>query len=217
MTLYGYWRSSSSWRVRIALHYKALDFDNVPVHLVRGGGEQLQAAHLKRNPMGQVPVLEVDGVYLGQSLAILEYLEEQYPMPALLPATPMLRARARRIAEVINSSVQPQQNLSLVKRLHADFGVDKADWMCSVIQDGMDRLERSVAAGSANGVANSAGPYLVGDGPSFAEVCLIPQLFNARRWGCNVSAWPTLLRAESAVQQHPAFLAAHPDRQPDAQ
>jgi len=209
VTLYGYWRSSSSWRVRIALHFKGLEFDNVPVHLVRDGGEQLQAAHLQRNPMGQVPVLEVDGVYLGQSMAILEYLEEQHPQPALLPEMPLQRAQARRIAEVINSSVQPLQNLSLVKRLHAEFGADKVDWMRSVIQDGMDRLESSVAGG--------VGPFLVGDGPSFAEVCLIPQLFNARRWGCNVSAWPTLLRAEMAAQEHPAFLAAHPDRQPDAQ
>lgn len=209
MTLYGYWRSSSSWRVRIALHYKGLDFENVPVHLVREGGEQLQSEHLARNPMGQVPVLEVDGVYLGQSMAILEYLEEQHPEPALLPKAPLQRAEARRIAEVINSGVQPMQNLSLVKRLHADFGADKVAWMRSVIQDGMDRLEQSVAG--------TPGPFLVGDAPSYAEVCLIPQLFNARRWGCDVSAWPTLLRAEMAVQQHPAFLAAQPDRQPDAQ
>jgi maleylpyruvate isomerase len=142
-------------------------------------------------------------------MAILEYLEEQHPEPALLPKAPLQRAEARRIAEVINSSVQPMQNLSLVKRLHSEFGADKVAWMRSVIQDGMDRLERSVA--------DSPGPYLVGDAPSFAEVCLIPQLYNARRWGCDVSAWPTLLRAEMAVQNHPAFLAAHPDRQPDAQ
>ena len=209
MTLYGYWRSSSSWRVRIALHYKGLDFDNVPVHLVRDGGEHLKAEHMQRNPLGQVPVLEVDGVYLGQSIAILEYLEERHPQPALLPRAALERAEARRIAEVINSGVQPLQNLSLVKRLNADFGVDKVEWMRSVIQQGMDSLERSVVG--------TPGPYLVGIGPSFAEVCLIPQLYNARRWGCDVSAWHTLLRAEMAVQKHPAFLAAHPDRQPDAQ
>lgn len=209
MTLFGYWRSSSSWRVRIALQYKGLDFDNVPVHLVREGGEQLKAEHLQRNPMAQVPVLEVDGVFLGQSLAILEYLEECHPQPALLPTGRLDRAEARRIAEVINSSIQPLQNLSLVKRLHADFGADKVDWMRTGIQDGMDRLERSVVG--------IPGPHLVGVSPSFAEVCLIPQLYNARRWGCDVSTWPTLLRAESAVQKHPAFLAAHPDRQPDAQ
>lgn len=209
MTLYGYWRSSSSWRVRIALHVKGVAFDNVPVHLVRDGGEQLKAEHLQRNPLGQVPVLAVDGVYLGQSMAILEYLEEQHPTPALLPQSPLERAEARRIAEVINSGVQPIQNLSLVKRLHAEFGADKVGWMRSSIQDGMDRLERSVAG--------TSGPFLVGTAPSFAEVCLIPQLYNARRWGCDVSAWPTLLAAEAAVAEHPAFLAAHPDRQPDAQ
>lgn len=209
MTLYGYWRSSSSWRVRIALHFKGVAFRSVPVHLVRDGGEQLRAEHLRRNPLGQVPVLEVDGVYLGQSMAILEYLEEKHPQPPLLPREPLQRAEARRIAEVINSGVQPLQNLSTVRRLHEEFGADKQDWMRSVIQDGMDRLERSVAG--------TPGPFLVGVGPSFAEVCLVPQLYNARRWGCDVSAWPTLLQAEMAVQDHPAFIEAHPDRQPDAQ
>lgn len=208
MKLYGYWRSSSSWRVRIGLAHKNIAHTTEPVHLVRG--EQLSAAHRAKNPMGQVPVLELDdGRLLSQSLAILMYLEEVYPHPPLLPADPYDRAMAWALAEDVNSGTQPLQNLSVVRWGAEELGADKVVWMRHWIQHGLDAME-----GRAAGLSD--GPWLVGEGPSFAEVCLVPQLFNARRWGCAIERWPTLLRAEAAALALPAFSDTHPDQQPDA-
>ncbi|MCA9526967.1 MAG: maleylacetoacetate isomerase [Myxococcales bacterium] len=207
MRLYTYWRSSCSWRVRISLHFKGLAFESVPVHLVRGGGQQHDAGYLGKNPMGQVPALETDEGLLTQSLAILEYLEERYPSPALLPADRVGRAHARAIAEAINSGVQPLQNLAVLQHLGQAYGAEAPPWAKHWITRGLARVEQMVGAG----------PFAVGEAPTFADACIVPQLYNARRFGCPVEAWPRLLAVEAACAALPAFQAAHPDQQPDAE
>ena len=145
MKLYGYWRSSCTWRVRIALSFKRLNHEVVPVHLVREGGEQHQLPHLRRNPMGQVPVLETrDGRHLAQSMAILEYLEENHPVPSLLPTHPFERARARQLAEMVNAGIQPLQNLTVLRRVSDVEGGDARDWARHFIERGLDAMEREV-------------------------------------------------------------------------
>jgi maleylpyruvate isomerase len=208
--LFSYWRSSSAWRVRIALNYKNLEHEIVPVHLLRDGGGQHEPGFLEYNPMGQVPVLEVqDGektLRLTQSMAILEYLEEKAPTPPLLPADPISRARARQLAEMINSGIQPLQNLALRQALRAQ-GFDPDPVVRTFVENGLAAVE---------GVARStAGRFLVGDQPTFADAYLIPQLYASRRLYVDVGAFAALLRIESNCATLPAFQAAHPDAQPD--
>jgi len=210
--LYGYWRSSASWRVRIALHFKGLAFDYAPIHLVKDGGVQNSEAYRALNPLGSVPLLEFEHGgrthRLSQSLAILEYLEEAHPAPALLPAEPLARARVRMLAELVNSGIQPLQNLAVVQHLKHVLHADEQAWAAHWIARGLAALEASVAP--------SAGRYCVGDAPSFADACLVPQLYSARRYRVELAPYPTLLRVEQACELLPAFQAAHADRQPDA-
>lgn len=212
MKLYGYWRSSATYRVRIALGLKGLDYEVVPVHLLEGGGQQHTDAFKARNPMSQVPVLEVQEgaktAQLAQSIAIFEYLEEAYPRPALLPADPVLRARARQLTEIVNSGIQPLQNLFVLQHLK-EHGVDGTAWMQLFIRRGL---------GAYQAIAETtAGKLSVGDQPTFADCALVPQLYSARRSGIDVEAEFSLLaRIEAACSELPAFQAAHPDRQPDA-
>lgn len=211
-TLYGYWRSSASWRVRIGLHLKGLAFDTVPVHLVRDGGEQHGDAHRSRNPMEQVPVLEIDDgtgcpVQLTQSLAILTWAEAYVPQPALWPSDPLARARAVELAEIVNAGIQPLQNLSVLQALEA-HGVDKAAWGRQVIARGLHAvLARSAVC---------RGAFLVGEEVSVADVCLIPQMYNARRFGVDLEPLAPLVEIEARCAQLSAFASAHPDAQPDA-
>lgn len=207
MKLYGYWRSSASWRVRIALAYKGLSYEYVPVHLVKDGGQQHGEAHRARNPMEQVPVLEVDGRLLTQSLAIIEWLEETWPQPALLPKDPFLRMRARQLAEIPNSGIQPLQNLSILQEIEK-LGGDKQAWGARWNRRGLAAME-AIAR-------ETAGRFLVGDEPTVADVCLVPQLYAARRFGVDPAEFPTLLRVEAACAELPAFRQAHADVQPDA-
>lgn len=208
MKLYGYWRSSSAWRVRIGLALKGVEVEHVPVHLVSDGGQQHTADHRMRNPLRQVPVLEIDGpVYLSQSLAILTWLDETFPEPSLLPGDAVQRARIWQLAEVVNAGIQPLQNLRVLQKLEAR-GVDKAAWGREVIAEGLAGLEAMAAA--------TAGRYMVGDQVSLADICLVPQLYNARRFGVELSPLPTLVRVEAACEALDAFQVAHPDRQPDA-
>jgi maleylpyruvate isomerase len=211
--LYSYWRSSSAWRVRIGLGLKRLECEIVPVHLLRTGGEQFRPEFLALNPLAQVPVLEVPGVgpaggafYLTQSMAILEYLEEIHPSPPLLPRDPLLRARARQLAEVVNSGTQPMQNLRLQNALRA-AGVDPRPLVKEFNELGLAALEGLSAP--------TAGRYLLGDDVTLADVMLVPQLYGARRNGVDVEAFPTLRRVERACEVLPAFVAAHPDAQSD--
>ena len=209
MKLYGYWRSSCSWRVRIAMAYKNLNWTEVPVHLVRNGGEQHDFEHWQRNPMAQVPVLALDdGSSITQSLAILEYLEERFPRPSLLPTSVNARARSRELAQVINSGIQPLQNLSLLKHLKTGWGIEPRAWARQFIETGLDALEEMVRKDS--------GHFLVGDLPSLADVCLIPQLYNARRFGCDMSRWHRLTEVERAAFDLACFELTRPERQSDA-
>jgi maleylpyruvate isomerase len=209
MRLYNYWRSSASWRVRIALHWKGLPFEYVPVQIVER--RQSEPEYAQKNPMQQVPTLEVEDegaiVALGQSLAIIEYLEECHPTPPLLPAGRVARARARQLAECVNAGIQPFQNLPVLGVIKDELGGDSVAFARRWNTRGLEALEA---------LAGSAGAFLVGDAPSIADVCLIPQLYSARRFGVEVGAFPTLLRIEAACNALPAFVAAHPDRQPDA-
>jgi maleylpyruvate isomerase len=212
MRLYGYWRSSASWRVRIGLHLKGLDFDQTPVHLVQDGGQQHGAEHLARNPLAQVPVLEVEHegqtVLLSQSLAILEYLDERWPSPRLLPEDPVARARARQLAEVVNAGIQPLQNLYVMQHLKRVGAPDARAWSAHFIARGLTSLERMAG--------DTAGHFLVGDQVSVADLCLVPQIYNARRFELDLTAFPILSRVEAACAEHPAFQRAHPSQQPDA-
>lgn len=217
MKLFSYWRSSSSWRVRIALAFKGIDYAYEAVHLVQNGGEQHADSYRARNPMKQLPTLEISTKggtqHLAQSMAILEYLEETHPEPALLPADPFLRARARQLAEIVNSGIQPLQNLHLMQRLKASFEVegepvDARKWCAPFIADGLKAYETLAA--------ETAGKFSVGDNLSFADLCLIPQLYNARRFSVDLSAYPLLLQIEQNCQALDAFKESHPDAQPDA-
>lgn len=208
--LYNYFRSSASWRVRIALAWKGIAYEYVPVSLVKDGGEHLTEAYRAVNPLQAVPTLDIDGVKLSESLAIIEYLEETRPEPPLLPRGAIARAEARCLAEAVNAGVQPLQNLRVLRKLDADFQVGEAGkkaWAGHFNQVGLAGLERLVAT--------TAGAYCVGDAVSVADVCLVPQLFGARRFGVDVHEFPTLLRIEAALAELPAFEAAQPSRQPD--
>jgi maleylpyruvate isomerase len=220
-TLYGYWRSSATWRVRIGLHLKGIPFRTVPVHLVRDGGEQNQAEHLDRNPMGQVPVLswmdDAGNAYrLTQSLAILEFIEETWTSdPGLLPGDTFARCRARALAEIVNSGIQPFQNLWLLKTI-SGLGADGREVGRTAIAKGLHALQDEVELAADLPKAARPGDWLVGDAPTVADACLIPQLYNARRFGLDVDRWPLLAAIDRRAAEHPAFIAAHPDAQPDA-
>lgn len=210
MKLYGYWRSSATWRVRIGLALKGLDADVVPVDLKNG--QQRDVSHRQRSPLGQVPVLEWNEGektrQLSQSLAILQWLDTIHPSPALLPQSPWERARAWQLAEAINAGTQPLQNLHTQRRLKQISTASTADWSHDFIVEGLDALETMAS--------QEPGRFLVGDQPSIADCCLIPQLYNARRYGCDMQRWPRLRAVESAALQLPAFTDTHPNRQPDA-
>jgi maleylpyruvate isomerase len=212
MILHSYWRSSASYRARIGLGLKNLRWDYQAVNIIAGDGEQKTAAYRLKNPMAQVPTLEIvedDGrrILLPQSLPILEYLEERWPDPAILPGDPYLRARARALAEIVNSGIQPLQNLAVTKKVIALGGDDKA-WVQGFVADGL--------AAFASQAATTAGHFCVGDHPTVADICLIPQLYSARRFGVDPSKHTLLLHIEAACNELDAFAAAHPDRQPDA-
>lgn len=216
MKLYNYWRSSASWRVRIGLHWKGIPFEYVPVHLVRDGGEQFQPEHLARNPIAQVPVLELDASqghpirFLAQSLAILEYLEELQPAPPLLPRSLPLRARARQLAELVNSGIQPMQNPRLLNQIKGEYHADERAFARAYIERGLGAF--------ATLLPETAGRYCVGDEVSFADVCLVPQLNAARRFGVALDgALQPLVEIEARLATLPAFAGAHADAQPDAQ
>jgi len=210
LTLYSFWRSSCSWRVRIGLAWKGLEYAYRAVDL--GAGSQFLAEHRTRNPMAQVPVLEVEeggAVHrLSQSVAILEWLEERVPSPPLLPADALGRARVRALVEHVNAGIQPYQNTA-PRRFLAERHPGLDDELTRRwVADGLAALEAEARAG--------AGRFSHGDAPTLADLYLVPQLFGARRFGVSLEGCPTLLRIEAACQALPAFAAAVPERQPDA-
>lgn len=214
MRLYGYWRSSATYRVRIGLHWKGLAYETVPVHLLREGGEQRREAYRAINPQALVPTLEDGPRRLTQSLAILEYLEETVPDPPLLPAGAGARARVRALAQVVACDTHPLANLRVLEYLSGTLGCSAGArllWVRHWLGLGLATLEALVAEPA------SGGRFCHGEVPSLADVCLVPQLYNARRVGCDLSGYPTLLRIEEACLALPAFERAHPLRQPDAE
>jgi maleylpyruvate isomerase len=209
MTLHGYWRSGAAWRTRIALALKGLEYDQQGVDLRTGA--QRSDAFVALNPQGMVPALEVDGAVLTQSPAILEWLEETHPLPPLLPADPVARAQVRAMAALIGCDIHPLNNLRVGKALRESFGADQAAvdaWAERWIAPGFAALEALV-------VRHGAG-WCFGDVPTLADCYLIPQIYSARRFNVPLDAFPRLLAVDSAAAAHPAFAAAHPDRQPDA-
>jgi len=214
MKLYTFFRSSASYRVRIALNLKGLDYEQVPIHLRRGGGDQLQPVYTRINPQALVPALEDDGRFLTQSLAIIEYLDERYPNPPLLPAPAPDRALVRSMALVIACEVHPIQNLRVLKYLKDEFKHSDDDvnhWAQHWIDLGLAALQEMVMA------APIRGRFCFGDTPSLADICLVPQLANARRFGCDLALYPKLLEIEANCSTLPAFAAAAPEKQPDAE
>lgn len=211
--LYGYWRSSAAYRVRIALNLKGLDWDNIPVHLLRDGGQQHSPQYHALNPQELLPTLVHDGHALTQSLAIIEYLDECVPDPPLLPDTPLARARVRAWAQLIACDVHPLNNLRVLQALERQFDAGEAAriaWMRHWMDTGFAALDSALAA------AGHAGPFLHGAAPGLADCVLVPQLYNARRFEMELAEYPHLLVAERACMALPAFAAAQPERQPDA-
>jgi maleylpyruvate isomerase len=213
LKLFNYWRSSCSWRVRIALAHKNLSYEYVPVNLVQGGGEQFKAEYRSLNPMAQVPTLVVDGDgksrAIAQSLAIIEYLEEAYPNPPLLPKDAFLRAKVREVAHVIASGIQPLQNLTVQQYVEKTYNGDKAQFAAHWVSLGLANLEALCKA--------LAGKCLVGDTVTMADACLVPQLYGARRVNVDTAAYPTLRRVEEYLTTLPAFQQADAAKQIDAQ
>jgi maleylpyruvate isomerase len=210
MKLHGYFRSSASYRVRIALNLKGLQVEHLPHHLRKG--EQCAPGYLALNPQGFVPTLEDDtGTVLTQSLAIIEWLEEIHPEPPLLPKDPLKRAQVRAFALALACDTHPVQNLKVLARLREmDLPEEQVtSWAAWTNREGLTACEILVA--------HEPGPFCFGAAPTIADLCLVPQLANARRFGVDVAAFPRLLRAEAAAKALPAFADAAPERQSDAE
>jgi maleylacetoacetate isomerase len=204
LVLYDYWRSSASYRVRIALNLKGADYERVPVNLLEG--EQGDEAYRARNPQGLVPMLEADGARLTQSLAIIDWLDARFPDPLLLSADPDERAHILSLALTIAADIHPLNNLRVLKRLK-ELGIAQEardDWYRHWVREGFEALEALAAP--------RAGRFLLGDRVTLADICLVPQMYNARRFDLALDRWPTLVRADAEAGALDAFAAAHPDR-----
>ena len=214
MKLYTFFRSSASYRVRIALNLKGLDYEQAPIHLRRGGGEQLKQAYKAINPQALVPALEDEGRIFSQSLAIIEYLEECYPKPPLLPSDAAERAFVRSMALLIACEVHPIQNLRVLSHLkndHKQSDEDTTRWARHWINLGLSALEQMIIS------VTKQGDFCFGQTPTMADLCLVPQLGNARRFGVDLSAYPKLLAIEATCMSLSAFADAAPANQPDAE
>jgi maleylacetoacetate isomerase len=209
MQLYSYFRSSASYRVRIALALKGLSYQTIAIHLAKG--KHAEAPFVSINPQARVPALKLDtGELLIQSLAIIDWLEETHPEPPLLPSDPLARARVRAAAQIIACDVHPLGNLGprnyLLKKLNLDLETVDA-WTRHWIEDGFSALEKLI----------SPAPYCFGAEPTLADICLVPQVFNARRYKVDMAKFPNVTAADEACRKHPAFAAAAPEAQPDAE
>lgn len=203
--LYDYWRSSAAYRVRIVLNLKQVAYDSVAIDLTTGA--QRDPAYVTRNPQGLVPALDIGGAMLTQSLAIIDYLDTAYPATPMLPHDPVARARVFAQALSIVADLHPIDNLRVLNRLTDQFGADQAAreaWYVHWIEIGLTALEAMTA--------DRTGPFLGGDTPNLADVCLVPQIYNARRFGVSLDPFPRLLAAETAAAAVAEIAAAHPDR-----
>lgn len=211
--LFSYWRSSASYRVRIALALKGVTYDQIAINLVPGTDEQLADTYRAINPQGRVPFFRDGTIDLSQSLAVIEYLDETVEGPSLLPNDPEARARARQIAHIVAMDMQPVQNLSVLKQLKARFGASQDDvnvWVQDFLTLGLAAIEAVLTQ------TPHTSAYCVGDTPTIADICLVPQLYNAERFKVDLSDFPTVVKVCETARAHPAFKAAHPDNQPDA-
>jgi maleylacetoacetate isomerase len=202
--LFDYWRSSASYRVRAALNLKGIAYDTVSVDLAAGA--QRDATYRARNPQGLVPMMEIDVERLTQSFAIIGYLEATRPGPRLLPADPAEAAHVRALALTVACDIHPLNNLRVLQHLTGPLGIDEAaknTWIARWIGEGFTALEALAAA--------RAGRFLCGDEPTLADICLVPQMYNARRFAVPLDDYPLLMRADAEACRHPAFAAAHPD------
>ncbi|KAL7380613.1 hypothetical protein ABVT39_020641 [Epinephelus coioides] len=227
--LHGYFRSSCSWRVRIAFALKGIEYDQAPVNLIKDGGQQLTEQYKALNPMQQVPAVEIDGITLSQSLAVIQYIDETRPGPRLLPVDPKKRAQVRMISDVIASGIQPLQNLYVIQKI----GAEKVQWAQHFIERGFQALEPILK--------QTAGKYCVGDEVrgttincnsvlnsrdflsdslltfkiSMADICLVPQVYNAERFKVDVGQYPTIKRLNQTLLEIEAFKVSSPSCQPD--
>lgn len=212
-TLYGFWRSTATWRVRIGLALKGLEHAYRPIHLAKDGGQQNSDEYRALNPMRQVPLLELEQggrtARIAQSIAILEYLDERFPDPRLLPEDPFLRARARQLAEMINSGIQPLQNTGVQRYVKDELRADENAWTRHWVTRGLAAVEAILA--------ETAGRYSIGDSVSLPDLFVVPEMAFARRFGLPLDTYPTLVRVDAACSELPAFQRAHADRQPDAE
>ncbi len=214
LRLYGHWRSSATFRVRIALNVKGLAWEAVPKNLVRRGGEHLKPDYLALNPQGLVPTLQDGKLLLAQSLAIIEYLDETHPEPPLLPGEAPGRAAVRAMALAIACDVHPINNLSVQQYLRREFGADEeaiARWIRHWITRGFTAMETWIKRHSGDG------RHCYGAAVTLADVCLVPQVYNARRFQTDLTPFPRLTGVAAALEDLPAFAAAWPERQPDAE
>jgi maleylacetoacetate isomerase len=212
--LFTYFRSSAAYRVRIALNLKGLGYDAVPVHLLRDGGQHLLDEYRAINPSGLVPTFQDDAITLTQSMAILEYLEEAYPDVPLLPKGAVARAHVRELAQIIACDIHPVNNLRVLKYLVKQLGQDeqaKTDWYRHWVIEGFQSLEAHLARHL------DTGTFCYGHTPTIADCFLVPQVFNAQRFDIDVTAYPTISRINNMCVDLPAFKAAHPAQQPDAE
>ena len=214
MKLYTYFRSSAAYRVRIALNLKGLSYQAVPVHLLKGGGEQHQEDYRRINPSGLLPAFQDDWITLTQSMAIIEYLEEAHPTVPLLPKDAPGRARVRELAQIIGCDIHPINNLRVLSYLVKQLGLSeqaKTEWYRHWVIEGFQSLEAHLARDPG------AGPFCHGDRPTIADCYLVPQVFNAQRFDIDLKAFPNIARINALCTDLPAFKAAHPSRQPDAE
>lgn len=214
MKLYTYFRSSAAYRVRIALNLKGLTYDAVPVHLLKDGGQQRQEEYRKINPSGLVPAFQDDRITLTQSMAIIEYLDERFPAVPLMPSDAPGRARVRELAQIIACDIHPLNNLRVLRHLVGELKLSeeaKTEWIQHWIREGLAGLEAHLARDPA------AGPFSHGALPTMADCFLVPQVFNAQRFGIEISDYPNIARIHAHCIELPAFDAAHPSKQPDAE
>ncbi|MGH7774748.1 MAG: maleylacetoacetate isomerase [Candidatus Binatia bacterium] len=214
MELYTYFRSSASFRVRIALNLKGIDYEPHFVHLVRDGGEQKRSEYLRLNPQGLVPALVHDSQLVTQSLAILEYLDELYPHPPILPKTAQDRAYVRSLAQLIACEIHPLNNLRVLNYLKDTLMQSeelRLNWYRHWIHEGFQALEARLAKDPRTGT------HCHGDSPTVADICLVPQVFNAKRFDCSLNGYPTIQRIHESCMKLTAFQAAAPQNQGDAE
>ncbi|MBA6389223.1 maleylacetoacetate isomerase [Colwellia sp. BRX10-3] len=212
MKLYGYWRSSAAYRVRIAMHLKGLAFESIPVHLVKEGGEQHKNEYAELNPTHLVPTLIDEDVTLHQSIAIIEYLDEKYPSVAIYPKNIVAKAKVKALALDVACEIHPVNNLRVQQYLVKNYSLqesDKLNWSHHWMNLGFTAVEQQLKVNS--------GTYCFGDNITMADICLVPQVYNAYRFNLDMSKFPNICRVAQNCNKHPAFIAALPENQADAQ